>query len=59
MGMQHTRYVIIGDIGPAPGEEANILQPVQGLTLITFAQPLTVFPKHKGAHAATGAAGFG
>ena len=41
MGVQHASHVIIGDIGPAPGEEAMILQPVQGLTLITLAQPLT------------------
>ena len=45
MGVQHARHMIVGDIFPAPGEEANILQPVQGLTLITLAQLLTVFPK--------------
>jgi hypothetical protein len=39
--------VIIGDIGPAPGEEAMIFQPVQGLTLVTLAQPLTSLPKHQ------------
>ena len=31
MGVQHISHVIIGDIGPAPGEEAMIFQPVQGL----------------------------
>ena len=45
MGVQHARHMIVADIFPAPGEEANILQPVQGLTLITLAQPLTVFPE--------------
>jgi hypothetical protein len=48
MGVQHTSHVIIGDIGPAPGEEAMIFQPVQGLTLITLAQPLISLPKHHG-----------
>ena len=45
MGVQHARNMLVADIFPAPGEEANILQPVQGLTLITLAQPLTVFPE--------------
>jgi hypothetical protein len=36
--------MIVGDISPASCEETNILQPVQGLTLITLSQPLTVFP---------------
>jgi hypothetical protein len=39
--------MIVGDIFPAAGEEANILQPAQGLTLITLAQPLTVFPNQQ------------
>ena len=47
MGVQHISHVIISDIGPAPGEEAMILQPVQGLTLVTLAQPLTSLPKHR------------
>jgi hypothetical protein len=46
MGMQHIRHMIIGDVSPAPGEEAMIFQPVQGLTLITLAQPPTSVPKH-------------
>jgi hypothetical protein len=45
MGVQHVRYLIVGDISPAPGEEANILQPIQGLTLITLSQRLTAIPK--------------
>ena len=45
MSVQHVRHMIVADICPAAGEEANILQPVQGLTLITLAQPLTVFPE--------------
>jgi len=47
MGVQSTCHVIIGDIGPAPGEEADILQPVQGLTLVTLAQPLISLPKRR------------
>jgi len=43
MGMQHAGHMIVGDIFPAAGEEANILQAAQGLTLITLSQPLTVF----------------
>ena len=41
MGMQHAGNAIVGDIASAPGEETIILEPVQGLTLITLAQPLT------------------
>ena len=44
MGVQHTSHVIIGHIGPAPGEETMILQTLQRLTLITFAQPLNPWP---------------
>jgi hypothetical protein len=39
MGMQYVRHVIVSDISSAPGKKAQILQPVQGLTLITLAQP--------------------
>ena len=47
MGVQHVRHMIVGDIFPAPGEEAQILEPVQGLTLITFSQRLTDFPNEQ------------
>jgi hypothetical protein len=40
--------VIVGDIPPAPSEKAKILQPIQGLTLITLSQPTTFFPKYQG-----------
>jgi hypothetical protein len=40
--------MVVGDISPAPGEKAKILQPVQGLTLITLTQPLTFFPNYLG-----------
>src|SRR5882724_2370733 len=45
MGVQRVRHMVVGDISPAPGEKAKILQPAQGLTLITLTQPLTFFPK--------------
>jgi hypothetical protein len=45
MGVQRVRHMIVADIFPAPGEEANVLQPVQRLTLITLAQLLTAIPK--------------
>ena len=38
VGMQHAGHVIVGDIFPAPGKEAQILQPNQGLTLISLSQ---------------------
>ena len=58
IGVQHAGYVIVGDISPAPGEEAKIFEPVQGLTLITLSQPLTVFPKYQARSGPdTGAAG--
>ena len=41
IGVQHAGHVIVGDILPAPGEEAMILQPVQRPSLITLLQPLT------------------
>src|SRR4029078_13314280 len=43
--LQRVRHMIVADIFPAPGEEANVLQPVQRLTLITLAQLLTAMPR--------------
>jgi hypothetical protein len=40
MGMQHAGHVFIGDISPASGQETLILEPIQGLTLITLPQAL-------------------
>jgi hypothetical protein len=41
--------VVVGDVPAAAGEEANILQPIQGLSLITLSQSLTSVPKYLGA----------
>jgi len=41
IGVQHPGHGIVGDIPAAAGEETKVLQPVQGLSLITIPQPLT------------------
>jgi hypothetical protein len=43
IGLQHAGHVVIGHISPASGQEALILEPGQGMTLIPLPQPLA-FP---------------